>query len=70
VFALLDDWGDPGRPFREISGFLTVQHGVSKWWAQKLIVEYEQLRGIRPAGVRAGGTFTITAYRTVGVSAK
>ena len=66
-FALLDSWGAPGRPFREISGFLTAEHGVSKWWAQKLIVEYEQARGLRPAGVRSDGTFTVTASKTVGV---
>ncbi|MGH2684001.1 MAG: hypothetical protein ACRDJP_00850, partial [Actinomycetota bacterium] len=53
----------------EISGYLTGEHGVSKWWAQKLIVEYEQRRGIRAAGVRKGGTFTITATKTVNAHA-
>jgi hypothetical protein len=69
-FALLDSWGAPGRPFREISDFLTGEHGVSRWWAQKLIVEYEQLRGIRPPGARRGGTFTVTASKTVNVPSK
>lgn len=66
-FALLDRWGAPGRPFREIANYLKAEHGLSHWWAQKLIVEYEQARGLRPAGVRPGGTFTVTASKTVNV---
>jgi hypothetical protein len=64
-FALLDGWGAAGRPFREIADWLTGEHGLSRWWAQKLIVEYEQARGLRPPGVRPGGTFEVTASRTV-----
>lgn len=66
-FALLDRWGAPGRPFREIAGWLGGEHGLSSWWAQKLIVEYEQARGLRPAGVRPGGTFTVGTSITVRV---
>lgn len=65
-FALLDAWGATGRPFREIAGWLMAEHDLSRWWAQKLIVEYEQARGLRPAGVRPGGTFSVTASKTVG----
>ncbi len=64
---MLDRWGAPGRPFRQIAEFLKTEHGLSHWWAQKLIVEYEQARGLRPAGVRPDGTFTVTTSRTVGV---
>jgi hypothetical protein len=67
-FALLDRWGAAGRPFREISGWLANEHDVSSWWAQKLIVEYEQSRGLRPPGIRPGGTFAIGTSKTVGVS--
>ena len=66
-FALLDQWGAPGRPFREISDWLTGEHDVSRWWAQKLIVEYEQARGLRPPGIRPDGTFTVGATKTVAV---
>ncbi len=66
-FTLLDEWGAPGRPFREIARWLEGEHDVSSWWAQKLIVEYEQARGLRPPGVRPGGTFTVGAGKTVGV---
>src|SRR5918992_6365900 len=66
-FALLDDWGARGRSYTEIAAWLTTKHGLSKWWAQKLIVEYEQSRGVRRAGVRRDGTFEVTASKTVAV---
>ncbi len=66
-FGLLDGWGAAGRPFREIADWLKTEHDLSHWWAQKLIVEYEQVRGLRPAGVRPGGTFTVGASKTVNV---
>ena len=66
-FQLLDEWGAPGRPYREIADWVTTTHGISNWWAQKLIVEYEQARGIRPPGVRRNGTFEVGATKTVDV---
>ena len=66
-FAVLDEWGAQGRPFREISDWLMSEHDFSKWWAQKVIVEYEQERGLRPPGVRRDGTFEVSASKTVGV---
>jgi uncharacterized protein YndB with AHSA1/START domain len=66
-FALLDAWGAAGRPYREIAGWLTGEHELSRWWAQKLVVEYEQARGVRAPGVRRDGTFEITASKTVAV---
>ncbi|MDQ3953278.1 MAG: DUF4287 domain-containing protein [Actinomycetota bacterium] len=64
-FAALDEWGAPGRPYRTIAGWLVDEHGLSRWWAQKLVVEYEQERGLREPGVRPGGTFEVTASKTV-----
>lgn len=46
------------------------EHDVSRWWTQKLIVEYEQARGLRPPGVRPDGTFEVTASKTVAVPVK
>jgi uncharacterized protein YndB with AHSA1/START domain len=66
-FRLLDEWGATGRPYREIADWLTGEHGISKWWAQKLIVEYEQERGIRPPGIRHNGTFEVGTSKTIGV---
>jgi hypothetical protein len=64
-FGLLDDWGAPGRPYREIADWLTADQGLSAWWAQKVIVEYEQARGLRDPGRRRDGTFTAGASRTI-----
>jgi uncharacterized protein YndB with AHSA1/START domain len=67
-FAVLDDWGAVGRPYREIAAWLTSQRGLSNWWAQKLIVEYEQARGVRDPGVRPDGTFSVGASKSLNVS--
>jgi hypothetical protein len=64
-FALLDAWGASGRRYREIADWLTTEHGVSDWWAQKLVVEYQQARGVRAPGIRPDGTFTIGVSRIV-----
>ncbi len=69
-FRVLDEWGAPGRPYRDIAGWLTGEHGMSNWWAQKLIVEYEQARGLREPGVRPDGTFEAGASKTLAVSAE
>ena len=66
-FTVLDIWGTLGRPYREIAEWLTEEHGISNWWAQKLIVEYQQARGLRAPGVRPDGTFTATASKTLAV---
>ena len=64
-FAALDDWGAAGRPYRAIADWLTGEHGLSAWWAQKLIVEYEQARGMREPGARPDGTFAAGASKTI-----
>jgi uncharacterized protein YndB with AHSA1/START domain len=66
-FAVLDAWGAASREYREIADWLTGEHGVSDWWAQKLIVEYQQTRGQRAPGVRPDGTFAAGASKTVPV---
>lgn len=69
-FGVLDDWGAAGRPYREISGWLTGEHGMSSWWAQKLIVEYEEARGLRKPGVRPDGSFEAGASKSLHVPAE
>jgi len=69
-FTVLDASGARGRPYREIAKWLTDKHGISNWWAQKLIVEYQQARGLRAPGVRRDGTFTVTASKTLSVPGK
>lgn len=68
-FELLDEWGAAGRPYAEIRDWLVTEQGISNWWAQKLIVEYEQDRGIRKPGARPDGTFSCGASRTISASA-
>ena len=67
-FAQLDAWGAAGRPYREIADWLIGEQGLSAWWAQKLIVEYEEARGLRDRGARRDGTFSAGASRTVAAS--
>lgn len=69
-FAVLDGWGAAGRPYREVADWLTGEHELSAWWAQKLIVEYEQARGVRAPGVRPDGTFSVGASKTVAAPAE
>ena len=64
-FAQLDAWGAAGRPYRDIAEYLTGVQGISAWWAQKLIVEYEEARGLRGPGARPDGTFAGGASRTI-----
>jgi hypothetical protein len=66
-FAALDAWGAAGRPYGEIDDWLVIEHGLSSWWAQKLIVEYEQARGLRQPGVRPNGSFEVGASKTLAV---
>ena len=69
-FDALDGWGAAGRTYREIADWLTGAQGLSNWWAQKLIVEYEQERGLRPPGIRPDGTFEVSASKTINVSSE
>ncbi len=64
-FQALDTWGAPDRSYHQIAAWLTGDHDVSDWWAQKLIVEYEESRGLRAPGVRRDGTFTVGVTRTI-----
>lgn len=69
-FAVLDAWGAAGRPYREIADWLVAEQELSRWWAQKLIVEYEEARGLRDPGIRRDGTFEVGASKTVAVPVK
>src|SRR5262245_1279015 len=66
-FERLDAWGAGDRSYREIADWLVQEQGLSDWWAQKLIVEYQEARGTRPAGIRPDGTFSVGASKTIGV---
>jgi hypothetical protein len=46
-FAALEAWGAGDRGSAEARAWLRDDHGFSAWWAQKVVVEYEQARGTR-----------------------
>jgi hypothetical protein len=66
-FVLLDGWGAAERPHTEIARWVHQEHGVGGWWAQGVTVAYEQARGLRAPGQRRGGTFEVSASKTVAV---
>ena len=66
-YALLDAWGAAGKPYPDVQAWL-MEQGMSQWWAQKTIVEYEQARGVRGAGARRDGTFTAGASKSISVA--
>ncbi len=45
--------------------YLYNEHSVSYWWAQTLVVDYEQERGLRAPGQRSKKTFSTTVTKTV-----
>lgn len=69
-FGMLDKWGAKEKGHTAIARWLIDEHGVPGWWAQHLTVAYEQDRGLRAPGQRADGTYSVTASKTVNVSAK
>lgn len=64
-FAALDAWRAGEHTAGEARAWLREEQGISAWWAQKLVVEYEQIRGTRVPGARADGTVTIGVSRTM-----
>jgi hypothetical protein len=67
-FELLDEWGAPGRPHREIARWLAEQQGLHPlaWNVQAVAGSYERARGLRAVGEKDDG-FVVTVSRTVAV---
>ena len=63
-FEVLDAWGAAGKPYRELHEWLTGE-GLSSWWAQKVIVEYEEARGVRKPNFQRDGTFQVGASKAI-----
>jgi uncharacterized protein YndB with AHSA1/START domain len=66
-FALLDASGAERRSHAEIAAWITAVHGVSKWWAQTLTVEYEHARGRRPSRGNGRGAHAVSLTTTIEV---
>ncbi len=67
-FDLLDDWGAPQRPHRQIARWIAEQQGIEAlaWNAQAVANSYERARGLRAVGEHADG-FRISVTRTISV---
>jgi hypothetical protein len=67
-FDLLDEWGAPERPHREIARWVADQLGIGPlvWEAQAVTSSYERTRGLRAVGETEQG-FAVSATRTVAV---
>ena len=67
-FALLDEWGAPGRTHREIARWVAAKQGVHPlaWNAQAVAASYERARGLRTVHEKDDG-FAISASKTVSV---
>lgn len=67
-FALLDEWGAPGRTHREIARWVAAKQGVHPlaWNAQAVAASYERARGLRAVHEKDDG-FAISASKTVSV---
>jgi hypothetical protein len=68
-FDLLDDWGAPDQPHREIARWVAEQLEIEPlaWNAQAVTVSYERARGLRAVGERADG-FAVTVSKTIAVA--
>jgi hypothetical protein len=64
---ILDEWGAPERPHREIARHLVDEHGVPGWWAQWVTVGYERARGLRARHQTARG-FEVSVSKTLPVT--
>jgi hypothetical protein len=65
-FRILDDWGADARTHRQITGYLSEEHGVPGWWTQSVAVGYERARGKRTKYQTASG-FQVSVSKTLPV---
>lgn len=64
-FALLDEAGATGWTHKRIATWLKEEQGTPSWWTQGITIRYEQARGLRLPGQKSGGTFAVSATKTV-----
>ncbi|MCJ2531305.1 MAG: SRPBCC domain-containing protein [Candidatus Thermoplasmatota archaeon] len=63
-FSLLDAWGATEKGHAPTAKHLEEAYDLSGWWAQKVTVEFERVRGLREVGQR-GDEFVATVQRTI-----
>jgi uncharacterized protein YndB with AHSA1/START domain len=68
-YGIIRSGGKAEASHKEIADFLHEAHGVSRWWAQEITVEYEKHIGRRVLGQTQDGSFQIGVSRTISASA-
>jgi uncharacterized protein YndB with AHSA1/START domain len=63
--VILDRWGAKEKDHKSIARHLASHHELDPWWSQAVTVRYEQDRGLRKVGERAGGTYELSVQRTI-----
>lgn len=63
-FAALDRFG-AAKGHAAMARHLAARHGLSPWWSQTVVVEFERARGLRRVHERADGRFQVGVQRTV-----
>ncbi len=63
-FALLDAWGGPEKGHKAMAKMLLEEHGLTSWWSQTVVVEFERTRGLRAVNQTPEG-FEFSVTRTI-----
>lgn len=64
-YGIIRGAGKAEASHKEIADFLHEAHGVSRWWAQEITVEYEKHIGRRVLGQTQDGSFQIGVSKTI-----
>lgn len=64
-YEIIRGAGKAEASHKEIADFLHQAHGVSRWWAQEITVEYEKHIGRRVLGQTQDGSFQIGVSKTI-----
>jgi hypothetical protein len=67
--ALLDAEGAASMTHQQIVAIVQDTYDAGSWWSQMITVGYERLRGLRAVGQGRGGSFAVSASRTLPISA-
>lgn len=68
-FAILDGAEVSKKSHKEMAKWIYDEHLEDGWWAQTIVVGYEQERGLRKPGQRVDGSFSVSVSKTIAASA-
>jgi uncharacterized protein YndB with AHSA1/START domain len=69
-FAILDRWDARAKGHKETAKHLASTYRIGPWWSQTVTIRYEQERGLRKVGQRAGGKYDVSVQRTIATTMK